>query len=82
MNRTNEMQPLLLEIGVEEIPAGVAPRMGAALQKAVEKLLADANVAPESMRLGVTPRRLLLHAPACRLMLLSWPIRAMAKVRI
>ena len=39
------LKPLLIEIGVEEIPAGVAPRMGDALKAAVEKLLADANVA-------------------------------------
>lgn len=57
--------PLLIEIGVEEIPAGVAPRMGYALKKAVEQLLDDANVAPESIRLGITPRRLLLHATRC-----------------
>jgi len=62
------LQPLLIEIGVEEIPAGVAPRMGAALKTAVEKLLADADVAPTSIRLGVSPRRLLLHASACPVM--------------
>jgi len=60
--------PLLIEIGVEEIPAGVAPRMGAALKETVEKLLNEANVAPENIRLGVTPRRLLLHAAACPVM--------------
>ncbi len=64
----SNLQPLLLEIGTEEIPAGVAPRMGAALKEAVEKLLASASVAPESMRLGVSPRRLLLHAPGCPVM--------------
>ena len=64
----SELQPLLIEIGTEEIPAGVAPRMGEALKVAVEKLLADANVAPQSLRLGVTPRRLLLHADACPVM--------------
>jgi len=65
MSNVNELQPLLIEIGVEEIPAGVAPRMGEALKAAVATLLADANVAPETMRLGVTPRRLLLHATGC-----------------
>ena len=68
MSTTEMMKPLLIEIGTEEIPAGVAPRMGVALKMAVEKLLADANVAPQSMRLGVTPRRLLLHADACPVM--------------
>jgi len=62
------MKPLLIEIGTEEIPAGIAPRMGMALKAAVEKLLTDANVAPESIRLGVSPRRLLLHAPVCPVM--------------
>jgi len=65
MSDINELQPLLIEIGVEEIPAGVAPRMGEALKEAVATLLADANVASEEIRLGVTPRRLLLHAVTC-----------------
>ncbi len=68
MSTTELMKPLLIEIGTEEIPAGVAPRMGEALKVAVEKLLADANVAPESVRLGVTPRRLLIHADSCPVM--------------
>lgn len=59
------MKPLLIEIGVEEIPAGVAPRMGAALKQAVSKLLSDANIDSEELRLGVSPRRLLIHSPAC-----------------
>ena len=58
-------QPLLIEIGVEEIPAGVAPRMGDALKGAVKKLLNDANVEASDLRLGVTPRRLLIHSQAC-----------------
>ncbi|TLS76886.1 glycine--tRNA ligase subunit beta [Mariprofundus erugo] len=62
------MKPLLIEIGTEEIPAGVAPRMGAALKEAVEKLLLDAGVAPEALCLGVTPRRLLLHAASVPLL--------------
>lgn len=59
------MKPLLIEIGVEEIPAGVAPRMGTALKEAVEKLLADANLETSEIKLGVTPRRLLVHATNC-----------------
>jgi len=61
-------KPLLIEIGTEEIPAGVAPRMGDALQSAVAKLLGDANVDAGEIRLGVTPRRLLLHASSCPVM--------------
>jgi glycyl-tRNA synthetase beta chain len=65
MSRT---RPLLIEIGTEEIPAGVAPGMGAALKAAVEKLLTDAGLAPQALRSGVTPRRLLLHSCACPVM--------------
>ncbi len=57
--------PLLIEIGVEEIPAGVAPQMGEAFRKAVQTLLTSANVAPEAIRLGVTPRRLLIFGTGC-----------------
>jgi len=59
------MKPLLIEIGVEEIPAGVAPRMGSALKEAVEKLLADANLEAGEVKLGVSPRRLLIHVADC-----------------
>jgi glycyl-tRNA synthetase beta chain len=59
------MKPLLIEIGVEEIPAGVAPKMGAALQQSVQKLLSDAGMQASVLELGVTPRRLLLHAASC-----------------
>jgi len=59
------MKPLLIEIGTEEIPAGVAPRMGEALHQAVKGLLQDANVELAELKVGVTPRRLLLHAEAC-----------------
>lgn len=61
-------QPLLIEIGVEEIPAGVAPRMGHVLQAALTKLLKDANVETTELKLGVTPRRLLVHIEACPVM--------------
>jgi len=64
----SDLMPLLIEIGTEEIPAGVAPRMGTALKNALVKLLSDADVAPEAIRLGVSPRRLLLHAPICPVM--------------
>jgi len=64
----SESLPLLIEIGVEEIPAGVAPRMGQALKESVEKLLSEANVETAGIRLGITPRRLLLHADACPVM--------------
>ena len=57
--------PLLIEIGVEEMPAGVAPRLGEALREAVTGLLDDAGVKHAPLALGVTPRRLLLHAPSC-----------------
>ena len=59
------MKPLLIEIGVEEIPAGVAPRMGDALKSTIEKLLADANIEAGELKLGVSPRRLLIHVADC-----------------
>ena len=58
-------QPLLIEIGTEEIPAGVAPHMGKELFIQLDLLLNDGGFAPENLRLGVTPRRLLVHATAC-----------------
>lgn len=60
--------PLLIEIGTEEIPAGVAPRMGNALKTAVQKLLSDSNIEAAELRLGVTPRRLLIHTLSCPVM--------------
>jgi len=57
--------PLLIEIGVEEIPAGIAPRMGNALKRAIEILLSDANLQVSELKLSVTPRRLLIHTVAC-----------------
>jgi len=59
------MKSLLIEIGVEEIPAGVAPRMGEALKAEIAKLLADNNIETGELKLGVSPRRLLVHAAAC-----------------
>jgi glycyl-tRNA synthetase beta chain len=61
----SDMKPLLIEIGVEEIPAGVAPHMGRELFLKIEYLLGNGNFAPENLQLGVTPRRLLVHATAC-----------------
>jgi len=59
------MKPLLIEIGVEEIPAGVAPRMGETLKSEIGKLLADNNIETGELKLGVSPRRLLVHASEC-----------------
>lgn len=64
----SDLKPLLIEIGVEEIPAGVAPRMGNALQTALVKVLKDANIEASELKLGVTPRRLLIHVESCPLM--------------
>jgi len=64
----SDLKPLLIEIGVEEIPAGVAPRMGSALKAALEKVLSDANIECSELKLGVTPRRLLIHIESCQAM--------------
>jgi len=61
-------QPLLIEIGTEEIPAGVAPRMGDALKEAIETLLSDAGLTISEIKSGVTPRRLLIHIIECPVM--------------
>jgi glycyl-tRNA synthetase beta chain len=61
----NEKKPLLIEIGVEEIPAGVAPDMGEELRIKIDCLLNNKGFAPENLRSGVTPRRLLVYATAC-----------------
>jgi len=61
----SDLKPLLIEIGVEEIPAGVAPRMGHALKTALTKVLKDANIETSDLVLGVTPRRLLIHISEC-----------------
>jgi len=58
-------KPLLIEIGVEEIPAGVVPRMGNALKTALTKVFKDANIETSDLVLGVTPRRLLIHVSDC-----------------
>jgi len=58
-------KPLLIEIGTEEIPAGVAPRMGQELLISLDLLLNGGGFAPENLRLGVTPRRLIVHSTAC-----------------
>ena len=61
----SDLQPLLIEIGTEEIPAGVAPDMGNELFIKIGLLLNGGGFTPENLRLGVTPRRLLIHATAC-----------------
>jgi len=61
-------QPLLIEIGVEEIPAGIAPRMGDALKAGLSKTLAAANIETSTLETGITPRRLLIHIESCPVM--------------
>jgi len=60
--------PLLIEIGVEEIPAGVAPRMGEAFKDSLIELLEKNNIQVGVISQGVTPRRLLIHIPDCQTM--------------
>ncbi len=63
-----DMQPLLIEIGTEELPADVAPGMSHALKLAIEALLSDANLKASGFGSGVTPRRLLVHTAECPVM--------------
>ncbi|MDX8409523.1 MAG: glycine--tRNA ligase subunit beta [Mariprofundales bacterium] len=57
--------PLLIEIGVEEIPAGVAPRMANALRDGVVALLDQAGLAHGALVATCTPRRLLVVGRDC-----------------
>ncbi len=63
-------KPLLIEIGTEEIPAGVAHGMANQLDRELHSLLNNhgigLDVAYEGE--GVTPRRLLFHAESCPVM--------------
>ncbi len=59
---------LLIEIGCEEIPAGLALPLAEALRDQLVRTLAQAHVDIGNIRLGVTPRRLLLHSSNCPLM--------------
>jgi glycyl-tRNA synthetase beta chain len=61
----NNTAPLLIEIGVEEIPAFLAPNMGENLEIEIDKLLKSANINISGFNRGVTPRRLLIHIDAC-----------------
>lgn len=53
---------VLLEIGVEELPAQDVDDALAYLQTAAPKLFADAQLAADSVRVMATPRRLVVHA--------------------
>jgi glycyl-tRNA synthetase beta chain len=61
----NDLKPLLIEIGVEEMPAGVSVNLAKALFDEVGFLLNDHCFAPENLTWGVTPRRLLVYSSAC-----------------
>ena len=58
-------KPLLIEIGVEEIPAGVSLALLNALRDELTKLLAANGIEGASWSEGCAPRRLLLHWDAC-----------------
>jgi len=60
-------QALLIEIGVEEIPAGVSSSLMASLRQELNKLLAAHGIDQAQLTEGCTPRRLLLHWAGCPL---------------
>jgi len=60
--------PLLIEIGVEEIPAFIAPNMGEELEIEIDKLLQSENINISGFNRGVTPRRLLIYVDECPVM--------------
>ncbi len=53
--------PLLIELGCEEIPAGVAPKMCTALGDAITALLKEAELAFGALTVMGTPRRIAVH---------------------
>ena len=63
----NETAPLLIEIGTEEIPAGVSDDLAKEFFNRLDTLLGSSNLAPEQLTWGVTPRRIIVLAPACYL---------------
>ena len=60
-------QPLLIEIGIEEIPAGLAEKLQDNMAAAVETLLKNhaVELGDETWTHACTPRRILLHINAC-----------------
>ncbi|RMH51040.1 MAG: glycine--tRNA ligase subunit beta [Zetaproteobacteria bacterium] len=56
--------PLLIEIGVEEIPAGVAQPMAEALARGIADVVRKAGMEPPELHATSTPRRLLVIARA------------------
>ena len=60
-----QTRPLLIEIGVEEMPAGVSGALLAALRTELEALFTAHDIGVGRLREGCTPRRLLLHWSAC-----------------
>ncbi len=61
----NKTAPLLIEIGAEEIPAFVAPKMCEELGDKIDELLQSAKINVSGISRGVTPRRLLIHIDEC-----------------
>ena len=60
--------PLLIEIGVEEIPAGVAQPMAEALRAGIATVMQQAGIEVPEMEATSTPRRLLVFAKGCPVM--------------
>lgn len=60
-----ERQPLLIEVGTEEMPVGVSVDLAKALHEEIALLLGNHDFAPEKLSWGATPRRLLVHSSAC-----------------
>jgi len=65
---SNQTAPLLIEIGVEEIPAGVALPMAERLGQEIAALFEQERLLPPEMTVTSTPRRLLVVAPDCPVM--------------
>lgn len=71
--RIDSTAPLLIEIGVEEIPAGLAEKMARTIETGlILEAFSKAGIAiwasstnTNPVQLGTTPRRLILYVPCC-----------------
>ncbi|MGH9718616.1 MAG: glycine--tRNA ligase subunit beta, partial [Bryobacteraceae bacterium] len=54
--------PFLLEIGVEEVPDWMIPGALESMRALFQEVMEKSNLAPESVRVDATPRRLVLRA--------------------
>jgi len=63
----SETAPLLIEIGTEEIPAGLSADLADELSRKLDTLLGSQDFAPEHLNCAASPRRIMVYSPSCHL---------------